>query len=236
MKRKIKLRNKILRLSHVLMVMAIVPLLACADSQPGPGVTATAGAGFEEGVHYVELFQPLSVETPDNKIEVADVFWYGCPHCYKLEPALQKWKKTASGDIQVISIPGIMNPGWRIHAKAFYAAQAMGIMDKVHEPLFQAIHEQGRRLSSEGALLRFFASLGIDADKFKAAMDSMAVATKVQRAEKLGKESGLTGVPALIVAGRYRVLNSGVRSYDEIFQVVDFLVAKERSRRQNTAG
>lgn len=224
-----------LRLIYVLLVMLILPLVACAESQQAEEVAPTNTTAFEEGVHFVELFQPLTVDAPADKIEVADVFWYGCPHCYHLEPGLQKWKKTAAEDIQVVSIPAVMNPSWELHAKAFYAAEAMGILDKVHVPLFQAIHDQGRRLFSEDALLKFFGSRGIDVAKFKAAMESMAVATKVKRADKLGKEAALTGVPALIVAGRYRVLSGGVRSYDEMFQVVDFLVEKERSRRQNPA-
>ncbi|RUM94510.1 MAG: thiol:disulfide interchange protein DsbA/DsbL [Thiothrix sp.] len=235
-----------LRLSYLFLVMLIVPLVACADSQQaegGAGVKVDSqqvnapvkGASFEEDVHYVELFQPLTVDTPADKIEVAEFFWYGCPHCYHLEPGLQKWKKTAAEDIQVVSIPAVMNPSWKLHAKAFYAAEAMGILDKVHGPLFQAIHDQGRRLFSEDTLLRFFGSRGIDEAKFKAAMDSMAVATKVKRADKLGKDAALTGVPALIVAGRYRVLSGGVKSYEEMFQVVDFLVEKERSHRQNSS-
>ncbi len=224
-----------LRLSYVLLVMLIVPLVACAESQRAEEVAPAKATTFEEGVHYVELFQPLSVDAPADKIEVADVFWYGCPHCFHLEPALQKWKKSAPKDVQVISIPAVMNPSWGVHAKAFYAAEAMGILDEIHEPLFQAIHDQGRRLFSEDALLKFFGSRGIDVAKFKAAMESMAVATKVKRADKLGKEAALTGVPALIVAGRYRVLSGGVRGYEEMFQVVDFLVEKERSHRKNSA-
>jgi len=224
-----------LRLSHVFFLMLTVPLVACADSQQAKEMAPAKAVTFEEGVHYVELFQPLMVDSPADKIEVAEFFWYGCPHCFNLEPALQKWKKSAPEDVHVVSIPAVMNPRWGVHAKAFYAAEAMGILDEIHEPLFQAIHEQGRRLFSEEALLRFFGSRGIDVAKFKAAMESMAVATKLKRADKLGKEANLTGVPALIVAGRYRVLTGGVHSYEEMFQVVDFLVDKERSRRKNPA-
>jgi thiol:disulfide interchange protein DsbA len=230
------LKIKNFRLSYVILVMLILPLIACADSQQEKEKSPAATANFEEGVHYVELFQPLLVDSPSDKIEVADVFWYGCPHCYQLEPGLQKWKKTIPEDVNVVAIPAVMNPSWGLHAKAFYAAEAIGVLDKVHVPLFQALHEQGRRISSEDALLRFYASQGVDEAKLKAAMGSMAVATKVRRAEKFGSEADLTGVPALIVAGRYRVLSGGVTSYDEMFQVVDFLVDKERSRRQKEAG
>jgi len=239
-----------LRLSYMFLVMLIVPLVACADSQQADGaasaevapVTAVSAkevpakeTRFEEGVHYVELFQPLSVDSPANKIEVADIFWYGCPHCFTLETPLQTWKKTVPEDVQVVSIPAVMNPKWGLHAKVFYAAEAMGVQDKIHVQLFQAIHDQGRRLFSEEAVLKFVGSRGIDETKFKAAMESMAVATKVKRADKIGTEADLTGVPALIVAGRYRVLSGGVKGYDEMFQVVDFLIEKERSHRQNSA-
>jgi thiol:disulfide interchange protein DsbA len=228
-------------------MMLIVPLVACADSQQAEKIhtpatpqakvapPAAKGGNFEEGVHYVELFDPLLSDAPAEKIEVTEFFWYGCPHCFNLEPSLQKWKKTADKDIQVVSIPATLNPNWKLHAKVYYAAEALGVLDKTHEPLFRAIHDQGRRLFSEESILRFFESQGVDADKFKDAMNAMVVTTKVKRADEISRQASLTGVPALVVAGRYRVLSGGVSGYDEMFQVVDFLVEKERSRRKNSS-
>jgi thiol:disulfide interchange protein DsbA len=242
-----KMRVEMLRISYLILMILTMPLVACADSQQAEKTSSPTtpqakvapptvkGGNFEEGVHYVELFDPLLSDAPAEKIEVTEFFWYGCPHCFHLEPSLQKWKKTADKDIQIVSIPATLNPNWKLHAKVYYAAEAMGVLDKIHNPLFQAIHDQGRRLFSEKSILRFFASQGVDADKFKDAMDSMVVATKVKRADEISRQASLTGVPALVVAGRYRVLSGGVSGYDEMFQVVDFLVEKERSRRKNSS-
>lgn len=191
-------------------------------------VMALAADKFEEDVHYVKLTNPAPVSTEKGKVEVVEMFWYGCPHCYRLEPFVNTWKETADKDIEVVRMPGVLNPKWGLHARAYYAAEAMGLTDKLHEKIFAAIHEQGRRLNSEDAIVRFVTSQGVDGAEFKAAMSSMAATTKAARATDLGKKYELTGVPALIVDGKYRVLSSGVRSYDEMFQVVDFLAEKAR--------
>lgn len=183
---------------------------------------------FEKDIHYAELFSPVPVSTANGEIEVVEMFWYGCPHCFKLDPHLNKWHKGAANDIKLITMPGILNPAWKLHAKAFYAAEVMGVTDKFHEPLFQTINQQGRKVRNQDALIRFVESQGIDGNQFLEAMNSMAVTAKVARAEQLGRQYGVTGVPALMVGGKYRVLGSGVTSYDEMFEVVDFLAEKIR--------
>ena len=241
--------NKLHFGDFLLWCVLALPLLACADSSSdmaagGAGVSSVsaeassdsgspaAAGSFEEGVHYIELFEPVpSVSAPADKIEVVEMFWYGCPHCFHLEPALTKWEKNIASDVQVTTVPATLNPSWTLHAKVFYAAEAMGVSGKVHEALFQAIHEQGRRLYSEGAILRFIASLGIDEARFRSAMNSLAVTTKVNRAKQLGQLYGATGVPALIVGGQYRVLSNAVKSHEEIFAIVDYLIGKVRSAR-----
>ncbi|CAG0910974.1 unnamed protein product, partial [Cyprideis torosa] len=201
-------------------LLMLLPLLVSAQS---------SAATFEENVHYSRLANPVPVSTPAGKVEVAEMFWYGCPHCFRLEPFIKTWKDSAPDDVEIVRIPGVLNPSWGVHARAYYAAEAMGVTDQLHEKIFVAIHEQGRRLNTEDAIVRFVTSQGVDGEAFKAAMNSMAASTKVARAEELGKLYELTGVPALIVGGKYRVLSSGVRSYDEMFNVVDFLAEKIRN-------
>lgn len=183
-------------------------------------------------MHYIELFGVVpAVAAGPSKIEVVEMFWYGCPHCFYLEPTLNKWKQGISSDVQVTTVPAVLNPSWALHAKVFYAAEAMGVHGKVHETLFKAMHEQGRRLFNEDSIIRFIGSQGIDGEAFRRAMSSMAVTTKVNRAKQLGKLYGITGVPALMVGGRYRVLSRTAKDHDEIFAIVDYLVAKIRSAR-----
>ncbi len=223
--------KRLYRLLTIALFTVVLPLAACAK---GPDRSAPR---FEEGVHYLELFESVPTSVPADKIEVVEMFWYGCPHCYRLEPHLEEWLKKLPPDVQLVRIPAALNPSWALMARAYYAADMLGIRDRLHEAFFQAIHEQGRRLRSEDAVVRFVASQGFDGDKFRQAMHSLAVETRVRHATDLGKRYGVDGVPALIVNGRYRVLGRGVHSYAEMFQVVDFLIDKERARRRKaTAG
>ncbi|MGV6858293.1 MAG: thiol:disulfide interchange protein DsbA/DsbL [bacterium] len=217
--------------SLLLLSVLLIPLIACGEKAPGSSHAAD-GIDFMEGVHYSTFPTPVLVGSDKDKIEVVEMFWYGCPHCYRLEPHVKKWEKTLPEDVEFIHLPSILNPGWALHAKAFFALDMMGEGDKLHEALFKAIHEQGRNLNSEDAIIRFANSQGIDGEALRKAMNSLPVDKKVREARKLGEEYGLTGVPALMVAGKYKVLSSGVTSYDEMFQVVDFLIKKERESRK----
>ncbi len=207
----------------------VVEKLQTADiAKLEPKKSASKAKTFQKDIHYAELFSPVPVSTANGEIEVVEMFWYGCPHCFKLDPHLHKWHQNAAQDVKLITMPGVLNPAWKLYAKAFYAAQVMDVSEKFHQPLFQTIHEQGRKITNQDALIRFIESQGIDGKKFLGAMDSMSVTAKVARAEKLGRQYGITGVPALIVGGKYRVLGGGVASYDEMFDVVDFLAEKIR--------
>ncbi len=190
-----------------------------------------AGKTFKQDIHYKKLERRVKPQAPSNKIEVVEMFWYGCPHCFKLEPSVKKWRKTIPQDVLFTSIPAAFNERWAIHARAFFAAESLGLHDATHEVLFKALHEQGRRLNTEDALVRFFASEGIDGDKFRKTMRSREVKAKVNMAKSLGKRYGLTGVPSLIVDGQYRVLLDHIKSYGELFEIVDFLVNKVRKDR-----
>ena len=246
-------------LKPLLLALAILPIAACADSEQAPQApTAQQQAApqqaeiasnqateakpaakreFSEDVHYVELFDPVPTNVAPGKVEVVEMFWYSCPHCYQMEPELEQWKKGLPDDIEVVQIPAVFkdragkpNPAWALSARAYYALEALGKARELHPRIFAAIHEQGRRLNSVDAFARFVASQGVDEQKFRDAMSSLAVETKTRKAIELTEKYGLTGVPALIVDGRYRVLNKAIGSYGEMFQIVDYLADKERSR------
>lgn len=195
-------------------------------------LASIAEANFKEGVNYTRFDKIIKVGSDPSKIEVAEMFWSGCPHCYYLEPHIQNWKKTLPADVEFVKLPSVLNPSWKLHAKAFYAAEALLAGEKFHLAMFSAIHEQGRRLRREDAVVRFAESQGLDGAKFREAMNSKATKEKVAKVAKLGKDYGLTGVPALMVAGKYKVNSSSVKSYAELFQLVDFLIEKERKGRK----
>ncbi|MGF1546926.1 MAG: thiol:disulfide interchange protein DsbA/DsbL [Thiotrichales bacterium] len=207
------------------LMLLLAPLLTAADN---PAQTRA----FEEGTHFEVLTNPVA--TPDNKLEVIEFFWYGCPHCYRIEPHVKQWLESAGSDVRVVRMPGVLNPGWALLARAYYAAEALGVLDKVHEPIFQVIHDQGRRLGSEEAVIQLVSGLGVEGAAFRDAMRSMGVDSKVRRSMELANNFRLTGVPAFVVAGKYRVINSGAANYQEMFQIVDFLLARERRAASNS--
>ncbi|MGV6818778.1 MAG: thiol:disulfide interchange protein DsbA/DsbL [Thiotrichales bacterium] len=214
--------------SFLLLVFLCAPAV-WADSGTTPGAGSTAATTYQQGVHYELLKVPQPTEVAPGKIEVREIFSYSCPHCWRLEAPLEKWKATMPDDVELITMPGILAKNWMLLGKTYYALEAIGQLDAMHKRFFDAIHLQGRRFTSLDSLVRFFSSEGIDGEKFRSAMNSMVVNTKARHAESLVKKYEVTGVPALIVGGKYQVLNSGATTYEELMDVVTFLVNKERA-------
>ncbi len=207
--------------------------VAAASATAAPSTAAAvAPTKYVEGTHYVKIDRRVNLGLPASKIAVQEIFWYGCPHCASLEPATKAWKSTKADDVEFIYVPAALNPQWRLHAKAFYAGQKFGLTEATHENLLKAIHQQGRRIHDENSLVRFFSAAGANADEFRAAMNSEEIDKKVNVAASYGQRYQLTGVPALVVDGQYRVLLfDGLRGYSELYDVVDFLINKVRSDR-----
>lgn len=191
-------------------------------------------ADFEEGVDYVRLPQPQPVETGD-KIEVREVFWYGCPHCYDLEPALNKWLKSKPVNVQFVRMPGIFRKSWEPHAKAFYAFEALGVTDKLHSAFFKALHGQQQPLNDENGIAEFAAKHGVDKDVFKRAYHSFQVDARVRNSMQMGQRYGIEGVPSLVVDGKFRADSGVAKGHDRLMQVVDHLVKKAAAERRKPA-
>jgi thiol:disulfide interchange protein DsbA len=183
---------------------------------------------FREGEHYERLATPLPVHSTD-KIEVVELFWYGCPHCFHFEPLLAEWLKHKPDDVEFRRVPAVFAQNWVPHARAFFAAQALGVLDKFHGALFHAIHEEEQRLFDEDSLVKFAGSLGIPTGQFQDAYDGFAVDGMVKKAMNYTKDAGITGVPAIIVNGKYRTGAQLAGGQDQVLKVVDFLVDKERA-------
>lgn len=203
------------------------------------GLSASLARGdtFEVGVNYDVL--PIPVETADpNKIEVVELFSYGCPHCYEFEPTIEAWKAKQPADVQFRRIPAVFREDWKILAQAYYAAEALGVVDKVNRPIFEAIHLKGLNPKDPNVLAAVFKdSAGVDGEEFNKVMNSFGVRSKVLQADSLGRMYRLQGVPTLIVAGKYTVYGQNfVGGNVDRLTVVDFLVAKERAARSQAKG
>lgn len=189
---------------------------------------AQARADFTEGTDYDRISPPVPTDVAPGKIEVVEVFWYGCPHCYALEPTLEKWVHSGKPKAaEFVRVPAALNPSWLGHARAYCALEVMGKVNSVHEAIFQAIHEQGRLLADADSMARFLAQQGIEADAFKEAYNSLEAQTCLNRAADLARRYGVTGVPAMVVDGQYLTSATQAGSFGRMLKVVDYLVAKE---------
>ena len=189
---------------------------------------ANAQRSPSEGVDYVELRPPQSTET-SGKVEVIEFFWYRCPHCYSLEPDLEPWVKHLARDVQFKRVPGILNEDWAIDARIFYTLEVLGELERLHRPLFDAIHQQGGvRLRGDAFskwVADWLARQKVDMAKYDAAFRSFTVETKLRRATQMGRAYRLDGVPALTVQGRYLVTAS-----TSMLATTDFLIGESRKQ------
>ncbi len=190
-------------------------------------LNAAYAGDFDEGIEYQTVNPPMRAEADNGRVEVVEVFWYGCPHCYNLEPGMEKWLANKPDNVDFIRLPSPLNPSWAVHSRAFYAAQALGVLDKIHEPLFQAIQTDRRDLFTDQSMADFFEEQGIERDTYLKTARSFSVSIKVRRARQLGKHWGIHGVPAIIVNGKYTTDVGGAGGEEKMFEVIDQLVAQE---------
>lgn len=203
------------------LVLGLTGLAAYADS---------ASETLQLGKNY-ELVTPAQRPETGRKIEVLEVFWYGCPHCFALEPELSKWTKQLPRDVQFRRMPGIFRDNWVPGAKAFYAFEALGLTDKLHADMFNAIHVDGINFDDDRTLFDWVEGKGVNRKQFADVYSSFTVQSKVLRARQMSKAYGLSGVPSIIVDGKYRTSPSMTGSYPALFQVVDQLIEKARRER-----
>ena len=168
------------------------------------GMTAQAAdVPLEAGKTYVELSNPVPVAVP-GKIEVVELFWYGCPHCYAFEPTINPWAEKLPKDVNFRRIPAMFGGPWDAHGQLFLTLEAMGVEHKVHNAVFEAIQKQGKRLTKPDEMADFVATQGVDKVKFLATFNSFAIQGQIKQAKELAQKYGVQGVPTLIVNGKYR--------------------------------
>ncbi|MDL0431068.1 thiol:disulfide interchange protein DsbA/DsbL [Marinobacter sp. TBZ242] len=187
-----------------------------------------SAATWEEGKHYQVLDTPVRTAS-ESGVEVAEVFWYGCPHCYTFKPLIENWVENAPEYVNYVNIPAALGSSWEPHAKAFYALQAMGELDKVHDALFEALAGERRPLNSGEALADFVEDHGVDGEEFLNNYNSFGVNAKMQQAQAKIRGARVTGTPTMIVNGKYRVTASMAGGHEAVLEVVDYLVEQERA-------
>ena len=186
---------------------------------------------YKEGTHYFKLDKPLKTSTGD-KIEVRELFWYGCPHCFSLEPFVVKWLENKPANAEFVATPAVFSKRWVFHAKAYYTIKALGLEEKGHPLIFDAIHlkkEPIGNVKNLSALLN--ENFGTDPEVVKNTISSFAVDSNVRAANSISVKSGANGVPTLIVDGKYRLSAQSAGGNAGVFDLVNFLVEKAQSER-----
>ncbi len=199
-----------------LMALWLVPMFALA---------------LEEGVEYQRVLPPVpSLTQAPGRMEVVEMFWYGCPHCFHFEPIITAWASHRPNNVDFIRVPAIFRADWDPLARAFYTAEVLGVLDRIHEPLFRAVQDQHRKLDNDDALRAFFVEQGITADDFNRTFRSFVVEVRLNRARDLTKRYGIDGVPAIIVNGTYRTSGTLAGALEKIPSVIDALLQQESAR------
>ena len=182
-------------------------------------------ANYKLGKDFGSLARPLPVKQ-DGVVEVIEVFWYGCGHCFNLAPAVSKWSKQKNSSVNFQKMPVTWGPVHQLHAKLFYTIEALGIGETGHTAVFTAIHKEGNFLSSDGAILDFLEKLGMDRSETIKYMNSFSVRQKVKRAIEISKQFKVTATPMMFVDGQYRVEAKGGSS--KMLKVVDHVIELQK--------
>ncbi len=188
------------------------------------------GAAGQQQFSYTELNPPQPVES-QGKIEVVEFFWYGCIHCYNLEPALETWLKKLPPDVEFRRVPAVFNERWAHDAAIFYTLESMGLLDKLHKPLFDANHKDRMRTDSPAALTEWLEKHKVDAKKFNDTLRSFGVQSKMKRAAQLTLAYKIDGTPALAVNGRYTVSADQGKTQQGMLAAVNSLVEMARKQK-----
>lgn len=216
---------RLFRLPLILLWLCLLPIAAFAAAPVGPAPVA--------GTDYVEIAagEPLQADATPGQIEVVEVFGYTCPHCANFQPLLAEWKAELPGDVRVESLPAPFGGSWIPYARAYLAADRLGVLERSHRAMFQALHtEQRLPLSrpSPEEIAAFYVDYGIAPDAFVRAMAAPEVDAGLERARAFIMRSGVEGTPTLVVDGRYRVRG---KNFGDSLRIADHLIARQRAAR-----
>lgn len=188
------------------------------------------------GKDFEKTAQTITTENP-AKIEVTELFWYGCGHCYHMEVPISAWSKKLPADVTFKRMPGLPNPSWAPMAKAYYAMETLGVLEKLHTPLFEAIHKQKtlNPTDEKAAIDWVVKQSGLDKLKVQEAFGSFSTNTSLNRAANFFKASGATGVPGIVVNGQYITSSSMTGSNEAALKTADYIIANIRAEKAKTA-
>lgn len=212
------------RIIAMLIVLSCLPLLAVAQENAAPAASAEK---YVAGTHYQVIPVPVRTANQD-KIEVNEIFWYGCPHCAHFEPVLEPWAKALPADVDFERTPAIWRPNMEAHARIYYTAKQLGVLDAMHVIAFKALQEEKQPLENEDQVAALFVAHGIDEAAVRKAYNSFSVQSLTKQGDARVRSYGVTGTPEIIINGKYRVSAHDAGSQNAMLDVASFLIEKER--------
>ena len=210
--------------------------IVLAQANDASAATAARDWKFTEGTHYARLVPTQPTVGGADKVEVAEIFWYGCNHCYDFEPFISRWSESKPANSRLVRIPATWNPLVRLHAQLYYTEEVLAASGKLAEPevfraaVFAEYHRRGNRMASVDAIQDIFAKHGVSADDFTTTWNSFEVSQKLRVADDLQRRYNITGVPAIVVNGKYRTGAGEAGGYPRLLELVDELIVRESIR------
>lgn len=215
-----------------LSLLAFTLLFAASAQAAAPAPARPAAPAYKEGVNYQPVLPAQPTSTDPGQIEVLDFFWYGCPHCNALEPYLETWERSKPANVVLRRVPAILEPDWETGARAYYTADALGLLARSHMATFNEIHQNNHPLQNEADFQAFFTkAFGVDGKKFADTWSSPAVDAKIAQAKVMAERYGLVdyGVPTLVVDGKWITGGGFNVPYSQIMLIVNQLVQQEQA-------
>ncbi|MCI0401414.1 MAG: thiol:disulfide interchange protein DsbA/DsbL [Gammaproteobacteria bacterium] len=210
-------------MKRVIVLLCTIWLIPLAGASSATPPEPEAGSS-----HLYSRIVPPQPTDAEGKVEVIEVFWYGCTHCYDFEPYLDQWLASKPPDVEFKRMPALFRNSWVAHARAYYTALQLGVLDEIHDPLFNAIHQDKQRLDDEASLRAFFVSHGVSEEDFNKAYNSFTVDSNLKQALIMSQRYGIEGVPSMVVNGKYLTSATFTGSYQKLIEVVDELIEQEK--------
>ncbi len=199
-------------------------LAACALT----GATGVRAAEFDIDGKFVRVVPNQPTETPAGVIEVLDVFGYRCPHCFRFLPVMERFKRAVADDVQVRHMPAVFRKDWELPARAYYTAKLLGVAEKVHRPIFEALHVDKRPMTDVDSWRQLFADHGVSPEDFDKTFRSFAVDSGVRKSVVMQSRYGVSGTPSVIVNGKYRIPAGLAGGFENMVRVAAGLIDRER--------
>jgi len=212
------------------------PIVLALETEPVTAAAPPREWNFSEGKHYHRLVPTQPTVGGADKIEVAEVFWYGCPHCFDFDPQISGWADNAPANTRFVRIPAVWNPLARLHGRLYYTEELLaknGTLADVkafHAAVFNEFHRKSNRLTSEDAIQKLFERFGVSREDFLNTWNSFEVNHKIGVANDLVRRYNVTGVPAVVVNGKYRSGAAEAGGYTALLEVIDELIERETLR------